>query len=180
MPVLVVPDQTSRFGWNFTDCSAPTSAIDHTRLIGAPDRQGTFSAPPPLYEQNSAALFFLSPCRATALSRVRRLGSGEAAVQRFRPESHSAGSRRFAGTAHAPLRQKNGLRSFSVRETFMALASGLVTAVDDQEQAAASLSNATPALLPPTIDCHRKQPDGRLHHRNRPFVLVGATGWVCP
>ncbi len=34
----------------------------------------------------------------------------------------------------------------------MALASGLVTAVDDQEQAAASLSNATPALLPPTID----------------------------
>jgi hypothetical protein len=62
----------------------------------------------------------------------------------------------------------------------MALASGLVTAADDQEQAAASLSNATPALLPPTIDCHRKQPDGRLRHRNRPFVLVGATGWVCP
>jgi len=30
----------------------------------------------------------------------------------------------------------------------MALASGLVTAVDDQEQAAASLSNAMPALLP--------------------------------
>jgi hypothetical protein len=30
----------------------------------------------------------------------------------------------------------------------MALASGFVTAVDDQEQAAASLSNATPALLP--------------------------------
>ena len=62
----------------------------------------------------------------------------------------------------------------------MALASGLVTAVDDQEQAAASLSNATPALLPPTIDCHRKQPDGLLRHRNRPFVLVGATDWVCP
>ena len=62
----------------------------------------------------------------------------------------------------------------------MALASGLVTAVDDREQAAASLSNATPALLPPTIDCPRKQPDGRLHHRNRPFVLVGATGWVWP
>jgi len=79
-----------------------------------------------------------------------------------------------------PLRQENGLRSFSVRETFMALASGLVTAVNDQEQAAAGLSNATPALLPPTIDCYRMQPDGRLHHRNRPFVLVGATGWVCP
>jgi hypothetical protein len=63
-----------------------------------------------------------------------------------------------------------------VRETLMALASGLVTAVDDQEQAAAGLSNATPALLP----CHRKLPDGRLCHRNRPFVLVGATGWVCP
>ena len=62
----------------------------------------------------------------------------------------------------------------------MALASGLVTAADDQEQAAASLSNATPALLPPTIDCYRKQPDGRLHHRNRPFVSVGATDWVCP
>jgi hypothetical protein len=62
----------------------------------------------------------------------------------------------------------------------MALASGLVTAADDQEQAAASLSNATPALLPPTIDCLRKQPDGRLRHRNRPFVLVGATDWVCP
>jgi hypothetical protein len=60
------------------------------------------------------------------------------------------------------------------------LASGLITAGDDQEQAAASLSNATPALLPPTIDCHRKLPDGRLHHRNRPFVLVGATGWVMP
>jgi hypothetical protein len=56
----------------------------------------------------------------------------------------------------------------------------LVTAVDDQEQAAAGLSNATPALLPPTIDCPRKQPDGRLRHRNRPFVLVGATDWVCP
>ena len=50
----------------------------------------------------------------------------------------------------------------------------------NQEQAAASLSNATPALLPPTIDCHRKQPDGRLCHRNPPFVLVGATDWVCP
>ena len=62
----------------------------------------------------------------------------------------------------------------------MALASGLVTAADDQEQAAAGLSNATPALLPATIDCYRMQPDGRLHHRNRPFVLVGATGWVCP
>jgi hypothetical protein len=62
----------------------------------------------------------------------------------------------------------------------MALASGLVTAADDQEQAAANLSNATPALLPPTIDCDRKQPDGRLRHRNRPFVLVGATGRVCP
>ena len=34
-----------------------------------------------------------------------------------------------------------------VRETFMALASGLITAVDDQEQAAASLSNATPASI---------------------------------
>jgi hypothetical protein len=105
--------------------------------------------------------------------------SREAAGQWW-AESHSAGSRRFAGTAHAPLRQKNGLRSFSVRETFMALASGLVTAVDDQEQAAAGLSNATPALLPPTIDCHRKLADGRLRHRNWPFVLVVATGWVCP
>jgi hypothetical protein len=55
----------------------------------------------------------------------------------------------------------------------MALASGLVTAVDDQEQVAAYLSNATPTLLPPTIDRHRKQPGGRLNHRNRPFVL----GW---
>jgi hypothetical protein len=62
----------------------------------------------------------------------------------------------------------------------MVLVSGLVTAVDDQEQAAASFSNATPALPPPTIDCHRKQPDGRLGHRNRPFVLVGAIGWICP
>jgi hypothetical protein len=62
----------------------------------------------------------------------------------------------------------------------MALASDLVTAVDDQEQVAAGLSNAMPALLPPTIDCHRKLPDGRLCHRNRPFVLVGATDWVCP
>ena len=77
------------------------------------------------------------------------------------------------GGTRPPLRQKNGLRSFSVRETFMALASGLVTAVDDQEQVAAYLSNATPTLLPPPIDRHRKQPGGRLSHRNRPFVL----GW---
>jgi hypothetical protein len=158
--------------------------LSHRRATERPNRwlrsTRNLLDPPPPYGHNSRAFFFLSPCRATALSRVRRLGRGEAAVQRFRAESHSAGSRRFAGTAHAPLRQKNGLRSFSVRETFMALASGLVTAVDDQEQAAASLSNATPALLPPTIDCHRKQADGRLHHRNRPFVLVGATGWVCP
>src|ERR1700693_3195612 len=120
----------------------------------APEGERTFSAPRCPYGHKPAGLFFLSPCRATELSRVRRLGSGEAAVQGFR--AHSAGSRRFAGIAALPLRQKNGLRSFSVRETFMALASGLVTAVDDQEQAAASLSNATPALLPPTINCHRK------------------------
>src|SRR5580692_6756922 len=129
--------------------------------------------PPPHLRAKLGRLFLPFP-----LSRYS-IVSREAAGQWW-AESHSAGSRRFAGTAHAPLRQKNGLRSFSVRETFMALASGLVTAVDDQEQAAAGLSNATPALLPPTIDCHRKLADGRLRHRNWPFVLVVATGWVCP
>jgi len=62
----------------------------------------------------------------------------------------------------------------------VALASGLVPAADEPGAGRASLSNSTPALLPPTIDCYRKQPHGRLCHRNRPFVLVGATGWVCP
>jgi hypothetical protein len=48
-------------------------------------------------------------------------------------------------------------------------------------------SRPLPASAMPRRRCYlrqsfatRKQPDGRLCHRNRPFVLVGASGWACP
>ena len=47
-------------------------------------------------------------------------------------------------------------------------------------------SRPLPASAMPRRRCYLRrsiateQPDGRLCHRNRPFVLVGATDWVCP
>src|SRR6202162_1983426 len=144
----------------------------------APEGERTFSAPRRPYGHKPAGLFFLSPCRATELSRVRRLGSGEAAVQGFR--AHSAGSRRFAGTAHPLYGRKTASGHFQCGKR-----SWLWRAVWSRPSMTRSRPlpvSAMPrrALLPPTIDCHRRHPDGRLCHRNRPFVLVGATGWVCP
>src|ERR1700693_5933728 len=62
--------------------------------------------PPTLLQQNSATFFVLSSCRATELSRVRRLGSGEAAIARI-SESGSTGSKKVSSRP-PPATRKNG------------------------------------------------------------------------